>query len=56
MESSNKTMESTICYENTVLERPKQRNIGGKRKYCCIPVCKNTQYDKDTSKNEHRFV
>ena len=50
MESSNKPMESTICYENTVLERPKQLNIGGKRKYCCIPVCKNAQYDKDWQK------
>ena len=40
-------MESTLYYENTVLERPKQLDIGGKGKYCCIPVCKNAQYDKD---------
>ena len=33
-----------------LLERPKQLNIGGKRKYCCIPVCKNAQYDKDWQK------
>ena len=39
-----------MYYENTVLERPKQLNIGGKRKYCCIPVCKNAQYDKDWQK------
>ena len=43
-------MQSTIYYENTVLERPKQLNIGGKEKYCCIPVCKNAQYDKDWQK------
>ena len=39
-----------MYYENTVLERPKQLNIGGKGKYCCIPVCKNAQYDKDWQK------
>ena len=33
-----------------MLERPKQLNIGGKGKYCCIPVCKNAQYDKDWQK------
>ena len=43
-------MESTIYYENTVLKRPKQLNIGGKGKYCCIPVGKNAQYDKDWQK------
>ena len=43
-------MESTMYYENTVLERPKQLDIGGKGKYCCIPVCKNAQYDKDWQK------
>ena len=43
-------MESTTYYENTVLERPKQLNIGEKGKYCCIPVCKNVQYDKDWQK------
>ena len=43
-------MESTLYYENTVLERPKQLDIGGKGKYCCIPVCKNAQYDKDWQK------
>ena len=39
-----------MYYENTVLERPKQLDIGGKGKYCCIPVCKNAQYDKDWQK------
>ena len=39
-----------MYYENTVLERPKQLNIGGNGKYCCIPVCKNAQYDKDWQK------
>ena len=39
-----------MYYENTVLERPKQLNIGGKGKYCCIPVCKNAQYDRDWQK------
>ena len=43
-------MESTMYYENIVLERPKELNIGGKGKYCCIPVCKNAQYDKDWQK------
>ena len=43
-------MESTMYYENTMLEWPKQLNIGGKGKYCCIPVCKNAQYDKDWQK------
>ena len=36
--------------ENTVLEQPKQLNIGGKGKYCSIPVCTNAQYDKDWQK------
>ena len=35
---------------HNVLERPKQLNIGGKGKYCCIPVCKNAQYDGDWQK------
>ena len=39
-----------MYYENTVLERPKQLNIGGKVKCCCIPVCKNAQYDRDWQK------
>ena len=39
-----------MYYENTVLERPKQLNIGGKGKYCCIPVCKNAQYHRDWQK------
>ena len=39
-----------MYYENTVLERPKQLNIGGKGKYCCIPVCKNAQYDREWQK------
>ena len=39
-----------MYYENTVLERPKKLNIGGKGKYCCITVCKNLQYDKDRQK------
>ena len=43
-------MKSTIYYENTVLERSKQLNIGWKGKFCCIPVCKNTQYYKDWQK------
>ena len=38
-----------MYYENAVLERPKQLNIGGKG-YCCIPVCKNAQYDRDWRK------
>ena len=33
-----------------MLELPKQLNIGRKGKYCCIPVCKNAQYDKDWQK------
>ena len=33
-------MEYTIYYENTVPERPKQLNIGGNGKSCCIAVCK----------------
>ena len=33
-------MEYTTYYENTVLERPVQLNIGGKGKYCYIPMCK----------------
>ena len=40
-------MESTTYYENTVQWRPKKLNIGGKGKYCCIPVCKKAQYEKD---------
>ena len=43
-------MESTMYYENTVLERPKQIKIGGNGKYCCIPMCKNAQYVKDWQK------
>ena len=43
-------MESTTYYENTVLERSKQFNIGGNEKYCSILVCKNAQYDKDWQK------
>ena len=43
-------MEFTMYYENTVLERPKQLNIDGKGKYCCIPVCRNAQYGKDWQK------
>ena len=39
-----------MYYENAVLERPKQLNIDRKGKYCCIPVCKNAQYDKDWQK------
>ena len=39
-----------MYHENTVLERPKQLNIGGKGKYCSIPVCTNAQYDKDWQK------
>ena len=39
-----------MYYENTVLERPKQLNISEKGKYCCIPVCKNAQYDRDWQK------
>ena len=39
-----------MYYENTVIERPKQLDIGGKGRYCCIPVCKNAQYDKDWQK------
>ena len=35
-----------MYYKNTVLEQPKQLNIGGKGKYCCIPVCENAQYEK----------
>ena len=35
-----------MYYENTVLEQPKQLNISGKGKYCCIPVCGNAQYEK----------
>ena len=50
LEPSIEPMESTMYYENTVLERPKQLNIGGKGKYCCISVCKNAQYDKDWQK------
>ena len=43
-------MQATMYYENTVLERPKQLNICGKGKYCCIPVCKNAQHDRDWQK------
>ena len=43
-------MESTTYYENTVLERSKQFNIGGNEKYCSILVCKNAQYDRDWQK------
>ena len=39
-----------MYYKNTVLEQPKQLNIGGKGKYCCIPACKSAQYDKDWQK------
>ena len=39
-----------MYYENTVLERPKQHNIGGNGKYCCISVCENAQYDRDWQK------
>ena len=45
--SSHKPMESTMYYKNTLLKQPKQLNIGGKGKHCCIPVCKSAQYDKD---------
>ena len=47
LELSHKPIESTMYYENTLLEQPKQLNIGGKGKYRCIPVCKNAQYEKD---------
>ena len=47
LELSHKPMKSTMYYENTLLEQPKQLNIGGKGKYRCIPVCKNAQYEKD---------
>ena len=50
LELLHKPMESTMYYENTVLESPKQLNIGGKGKYCCIPVGKNAQYGKDWQK------
>lgn len=43
-------MESTMYYENTVIERLKQLKFGGKGKYCCIPVCKYAQYEKDLQK------
>lgn len=33
-----------------MLELPKQLNIGRKGKYCCIPVCKYAQYEKDLQK------
>ena len=56
LESSHKPMESMMYYGNTVLERPKQLNIGGKRKYCCIPVCTNAQYDKDWQKTTNVCV
>ena len=39
-----------MYYETTVLERPKQLNIGGKVEYRCFPVCKNAQCDKDWQK------
>ena len=40
-------MKSTIYYENTVLERPKQSNTGGKGKCGCIPLRKNAQCEED---------
>ena len=43
-------MESTIYCENTVLKRLRQLNIGGKGKYCCIPICKNAENDKERGK------
>ena len=33
-----------------MLERPKQLNMGGKWKCCCIAVCKNAPYYKDLQK------
>ena len=41
-----------MYYENTVLERLKQLNIGGKGKYCRISMCKNVQCDKDWKKTK----
>ena len=41
---------SKVYYENTMIERPKQIEFGGKGKYCSIPCCKNAQYDKETKK------
>ena len=55
LELSHKPMESTMYYENTLLEQPKQLNIGGKGKYRCIPVCKNAQYEKDYQKTKINF-
>ena len=42
--------ESKVCYDNTTIERPKEIAFGGKGKYCSIPCCKNTQYDRDWKK------
>ena len=43
-------IEATMFYENTVLKRPKQLEIGRKRNYCCIPVFEKAHYDKDKQK------
>ena len=40
--------ETTMCYENAGLKRPKQLKLGGKRKYCCTLVCKNGQHYRDS--------
>ena len=34
----------------TIDRRPRQLEVGEKGNYCCIPVCKNAQYDKDSQK------
>ena len=44
-------MEVMIYFENKVIKPPKQlEEVGGKRKYGYIPVCKNPQYDKQKEK------
>ena len=37
-------------YPRSSLHRPKELDIGGSGDYCCIPLCKNSTYDRDKMK------
>ena len=37
-------------YPRSSLHRPKELDIGGSGDYCCIPLCKNSTYDRDKIK------
>ena len=39
--------QAMMYYENNILEWPKQLEVSGKGKNCCIQVCKNAQCGKD---------